>query len=150
MPPLPSRVWLALCRHNTKASWAPLAFSIPDLVIRQGTSLPVSIHFKFGLGMALGWKEWVNRELSNSGFMGLLQRAGVLKAVVMSRCLSNYRDLFNLRHLVHRRCTATHTFFFSCNGITVTLEDMENQLLLPILGNVDPGSLELSLKEEVV
>ena len=112
-PPLPSRVWLALCRHNTEASWAPLASLIPDLVIRQGTSLLMPIHFEFGSGMALGWKEWVDRELSNIGFMGLLQRAGVLKAVVMSRCLSNYRDLFNLRHLVHRWCTATHTFFFS-------------------------------------
>ena len=32
----------------------------------------------------------------------------------------------------------------------MTLEDMANQLLLPILGNVDPGSLELSLEEEAV
>ena len=27
-------VWLALCRRNTEAPWAPLASSIPDLVIR--------------------------------------------------------------------------------------------------------------------
>ena len=34
MPPLPpSRVWLALYRHNTEAPWAPLASSIPNLVI---------------------------------------------------------------------------------------------------------------------
>ena len=100
--------------------------------------------------MALGWKEWVYRELSDTGFMGLLQRAGVLKAIVLSRCLSNYRDLFNLRHLVYRWCTATHTFFFSRGEITVTLEDVANQLLLPILGDVDPGSLELSLEEEAM
>ena len=78
----------------------PLASSIPDLVIRQGTLLPMPIHFEFGSGMALGWKEWVNGELSDTGFMGLLQQAGVLKSIVMSRCLSNYRDLFNLHHLV--------------------------------------------------
>ena len=103
-----------------------MAYSIPNLVIRQGSSLPVPIHFEFGSGMALGWKEWVDRELSDTGFMG-----------------------FNLRHLVRQWCTATHTFFFSCSEITVTLEDVANQLLLPILGDVDPSSLELSLEEEV-
>ena len=108
------------------------------------------IHFEFGSGMALCWKEWVDRELSDMGFMGLPQRVGVLKAIVMSHCLSNYRDLFNLCHLVRRWCTATHTFFFSCGEITVTLKDVANQLLLPILGDVDLGSLELSLEEEAV
>ena len=34
--------------------------------------------------------------------------------------------------------------FFFCGEITVTLEDVANQLLLPILGDVDPGALELS------
>ena len=34
--------------------------------------------------------------------------------------------------------------------MTVTLEDVANQLLLPILGNVDPAALELSLEEKVV
>ena len=32
----------------------------------------------------------------------------------------------------------------------MTLEDVTNQLLLPILGDVDPGTLELSPKGEVV
>ena len=74
-PPLPSCVWLALCRQNTDISWAPLASSIPNLVIRQGTLLPVPIHFEFGSGTALDWKEWVDNKLSDTGFMGLLQRA---------------------------------------------------------------------------
>ena len=55
-PPPPGHVWLALCRRNTDISWALLASSIPDLVIRQGTSLSVPIHFEFGSGTALGWK----------------------------------------------------------------------------------------------
>ena len=57
MPTPSGRVWLAFCRRNTNVSWAPLASLIPDLVIRQGTSLPVPIHFKFGSGTELGWKE---------------------------------------------------------------------------------------------
>ena len=47
-PPLPGHVWLALCRQNTDVSWAPLASTISNLVIHQGTSLPVPIHFEFG------------------------------------------------------------------------------------------------------
>ena len=60
IPPSAGRVWLTLCRHNMNISWAPLASLIPDLIIRQGTSLPVPIHFEFGSGTALGWKEWVD------------------------------------------------------------------------------------------
>ena len=82
--------------------------------------------------------------------MWLLQWAGVLKAIVSSRYLSNFRDLFNLRHLVRRWCTTIHTFFFSCSEVTVTLEDVANQLLLPILGDIDPATLELSPDEEAL
>ena len=32
----------------------------------------------------------------------------------------------------------------------MTLEDVANQLLLPILGDIDPGALELSTEEEAV
>ncbi|KAL0016294.1 hypothetical protein SO802_003363 [Lithocarpus litseifolius] len=77
-------------------------------------------------------------------------RAGVLKAIVLSCHLFNFRDLFNLRHLVRRWCTATHTFSLSYGEITVTLEDVANQLLLPVLGDVDLATLELSPKEEAV
>ena len=82
--------------------------------------------------------------------MGLLQRAGVLKAIVSFRCLSNVRDLYILRHLVRRWCTTTHTFFFSCGELTVTLKDVANQLLLPILDDADPATLEFSLEEEAI
>ena len=82
--------------------------------------------------------------------MAALQQAGVLKAIVSSRCLFNYKDLLNLHHLVCRWCTATHTFFLSCSEINVTLEDMVNQLLLPILGDVNLTNIELSPEKEAV
>ena len=72
-PPPLSRVWLVLYRRNLDVSWAPLASSIPDLVIHQGMLLPMPIHFEFGSSIALGWKEWVDNELFDTGFMGLLQ-----------------------------------------------------------------------------
>ena len=92
----------------------------------------------------------MDNELSDTGFIRLLQRAGDLKAIISSRCLSNFQDLFNLCHLALQWCTTTHTFFFSCGEVTVTLEDVANQLLLPILGDVGPATLELSLEEEVM
>ena len=100
VPPPSGRVLITFVRRDPDVSWAPLASSIPDLSIRQGVSLPVPLHFEFGFGTSSGWKEWVDRELSDTAFMGLLQRAGVLKAVVSSCCLSNFRDLYNLRYLV--------------------------------------------------
>ena len=150
LPPPSGCIWLFICRRDTKVSWAPLASLIPDLDICQDTSLSVPILFEFGLGTSSGWKEWVDKELSNTSFMVVLQQAGLLKAIVSSHYLSNYRDLFNLRHLVHRWCTATHTFFLSCGEITVTLKDVANQLLLPILGDVDPSAMELSPEKEAV
>ena len=149
LPPA-GRVWLYICHRDMEVSWALLASSIFDLDIRQGISLPMPIIFEFGSGTSLGSKEWVDEELSDTSFMAALQRAGVLKAIVSSCCLSNYRDLFNLRHLVRQWCSTTHTFFLSCGEITVTLEDVANQLLLPILGDVDPSNIELSIEEEAM
>ena len=90
--PLPKgRVWLSICHHDTKVSWAFLASSISNLDIRQGTLLPMLILFEFRSGSSLGWKEWVDEELFDTGFMEALRQAGVLKVIVSSHCLSNYR-----------------------------------------------------------
>lgn len=82
--------------------------------------------------------------------MVALQQASVLKAIVSSRYLFNYKDLLNLHHLFRRWCTATHTFFLSCDKINVTLEDVVNQLLLPILGDVNLSNIKLYPKEEAM
>ena len=149
--PLPSsHVWLSIYRRDTKVFWAPLASTIPNLDICKGSSLLVPILFEFGSSTSLGWKEWVDMELFDVGFMTALQQAGVLKAIISSQCLSNYRDFFNLHHLVCRWCSANHTFFLSCYDITVILEDVANLLLLPILGDMNLNDIELSAKEEAV
>ena len=72
-PPPSGCVWLSICHRDTEVSWAPLASTIPDLDIRQRTSLPVPILFEFGSSTSLGCKEWVDKELSNMGFMAALQ-----------------------------------------------------------------------------
>ncbi|KAL0005290.1 hypothetical protein SO802_012851 [Lithocarpus litseifolius] len=122
LPLSPGHVWLFICLRDTEVSWAPSASSISDLDIRQGTLLPMPILFEFGLGTSLGWKEWVDEELSDMGFMAALRQANI----------------------------ATHNFFISCGKITVALEDVVNQLLLTILRDVYPSYIELSPKEEAV
>ena len=121
-----------------------LTFSFPFIKERPYPAL-----FSLNLGR-VGWKEWVDKELSDVGFMEALQRAGMLKAIVSSWCLHNYCDLFNLCHLVRWWCCATCNFFISCGELTVTLKDVENQLLLPILGDMDPSNIQLSAKVEAV
>ena len=72
VPPPPGRVLITLVRRDPDVSWAPLASSVSDLSIRQGVSLPIPLHFAFGFAASSGWKEWVDSELSDTGFMGLL------------------------------------------------------------------------------
>ena len=135
-PFLSSCVWLSLELQKTDTSWASLAYFKPDLAIRRGETLLVPILFKFRSGTSLGWKDWVYQELSDVGFMEVVQRAGVLKTIVSSRCL---------RHLVRWWCSATHMFFLSCGVLIVTLEDMAKQLLLLILGDADTSNIKLFL-----
>ena len=58
-----------------------------------------------------------------------------------------YRDTEALRQLVRRWCPSTHTFFFAHGELIVTLEDVENHWLLPILGDQGPADLVLSPEE---
>ena len=99
-PLLPGRMWFSVYRRDTEVSRAPLALIIPDLDICKGSSLLMPILFEFESSTCLGWKKWVDTELFDVGFMTVLQQAGVLKAIISSYCLSNYRDLFTLCHLV--------------------------------------------------
>jgi hypothetical protein len=71
----------------------------------------------------------------------------VLRSILISRCSNMYRDTETLRQLVRRWCPSTHTFFFAHRELTVTLEDVENHWLLPILGDQGPADLILSLEE---
>ena len=58
--------------------------------------------FDFIPGKITGWPIWVDMELSDGEFVSCLERAGILKIVVISRNLEGFRDAKGLRHLVHR------------------------------------------------
>lgn len=71
-PSLPGHVWLSLEQRNFDISQDPLATSIPDLVIHRGETLLGLILFEFRSSTSLGWKKWVNKKLSDVGFMEVL------------------------------------------------------------------------------
>ena len=86
----------------------------------------------------------MDKELSDEDFVGRLECADILKAVVISRNLEGFRDAKGLRHLVRRWCPALHTFLFSVGELTVILEDVVNNFLLPVLRDENPFNINLS------
>ena len=109
--------------------------------------LAVPLVFDFQCSRAVEWADWIDSELADRGFCDRLEQAGVLRSILISRCSNMYRDTEALRQLVRRWCPSTHTFFFAHGEMTITLEDIENQWLLPILGDQDPAEIALSSEE---
>ena len=67
--------------------------------------------------------------------------------MVISRNLEGFRDAKGLRHLVRHWCPSLHTFFFSVGELTITLEDVVNNFLLPIFGDESPFDITLSSED---
>ena len=85
----------------------------------------------------------MDKELSDEEFMGCLEHAGILKAVGISRNLEGFEDAKGLRHLVRHWCLALHTFLFSFGELTITLEDVVNNFLFPVLEDKNPFNINL-------
>uniref|UniRef100_A0A2N9IBE5 Aminotransferase-like plant mobile domain-containing protein n=1 Tax=Fagus sylvatica TaxID=28930 RepID=A0A2N9IBE5_FAGSY len=62
----------------------------------------------------------------------------------------NFEDTELLREVLRRWYPSTHTFFFAWGELTVTLEDIANHWMLPILGEYSFSDIELSAAEEEV
>ena len=118
-----------------------------DLQIRRGSHEVVPIFFDFVLGKIASWSSWEDKELSDGEFINCLEHAGILKLVAISRNLEGFRDAKGLRHLVHHWSPSLHTFFFSVSELTITLEDVVNDFLLPVSGNENPFDISFSSED---
>uniref|UniRef100_A0A2N9GBT1 Aminotransferase-like plant mobile domain-containing protein n=1 Tax=Fagus sylvatica TaxID=28930 RepID=A0A2N9GBT1_FAGSY len=147
-PPPADWEWLVI-REDAGAdvAWTPNFREIRDLQIQRNEMLAVPLVFDFQCSRAVEWADWIDFELTDRGFCDCLERAGVLRSILISRGSNMYRDTEALRQLVRRWCPSTHTFFFAHGEMTVTLEDVENHWLLPILGDQGPADLILSPEE---
>uniref|UniRef100_A0A2N9H5E6 Aminotransferase-like plant mobile domain-containing protein n=1 Tax=Fagus sylvatica TaxID=28930 RepID=A0A2N9H5E6_FAGSY len=59
-------------------------------------------------------------------------------------------DIEPLCEVLRRWCPSTYTFFFAWGELTMTLEDIANHWMLPILGEHSFSGIELSAEEEKV
>ena len=66
---------------------------------------------------------------------------------ISSNFHEGFRDTKGLRHLVRRWCPSLHTFFFSVGELTITLEDVVDNLLLPVFGDENPFDISLSSED---
>ena len=89
----------------------------------------------------------MDKELSDGEFVSCLKHARILKSVAISRNLEGFRDTKGLRHLVRRWCPSLHTFFFSIGELTITLEDVVNNFILPVFGDENPFDISLSSED---
>uniref|UniRef100_A0A2N9HIE7 Aminotransferase-like plant mobile domain-containing protein n=1 Tax=Fagus sylvatica TaxID=28930 RepID=A0A2N9HIE7_FAGSY len=119
---------------------------------RGGYMQPVPIDFEFPCSAAADWFHWVADEFMDAEFCALLERAGVWLRQYSFRgvaiCIGTPRRCG--RFCGEMVCASTHTFFFSWGELTITLEDVENHWLLPVLGDMDPFAVEMSEEETVV
>uniref|UniRef100_A0A2N9GXZ3 Aminotransferase-like plant mobile domain-containing protein n=2 Tax=Fagus sylvatica TaxID=28930 RepID=A0A2N9GXZ3_FAGSY len=147
-PPSADWEWLVM-REDAAAdvAWTPNFREIRDLQIQRNEMLAVPLVFDFQCSRAVEWADWIDLELADRGFCDRLEQAGVLRSILISRCSNMYRDTEALRQMVWRWCPSTHIFFFAHGELTVTLEDVENHWLLPILGDQGPADLILSPEE---
>lgn len=107
----------------------------------------VPIFFDFVPRKITDWPIWVDRELSDGEFVSCLECARILKAVAISKNLEGLRDAKGFRHLVCHWCPSFHTFFFFVGELTITLEDVVNNFLLPVFGDENPFNISLSSED---
>lgn len=100
----------------------------------------------------------MDKELSDGEFISCLERAEIFKSMAISRSLVGFRDAKGLRHLVRRWSPSLHTFFYSIGELfflisysigelTIILEDVFNNLLLPVFGDENPFDIQLSSED---
>ncbi|GKV03857.1 hypothetical protein SLEP1_g16099 [Rubroshorea leprosula] len=105
--------------------------------------LPMPIHFAFPSGKTEDWSRWAKEVLANNGFVEVLHAVAALKLVALSQTLQISGNVECLHRLVQRLCTSTHTFILAFGEVTVTLEDVANLMLFPIVGEEDPQHIDL-------
>jgi hypothetical protein len=123
---------------------------ISELLIQKGDIRPVPINFEFPCAASKDWSHWVDLAILDSEFWDSLRKADVHWSVLISRSCNMFRDTEPLREVLRRWCPATHTFFFAWGELTLTLEDIVNHWMLPILGELSTSGIELFVVEEEV
>jgi hypothetical protein len=78
-------------------AWTPNFREIRDLQIQRNEMLVVPFVFDFQCSRAIEWADWIDSELADREFCDILEQAGVLRSILISRCSNMYRDTETLR-----------------------------------------------------
>jgi hypothetical protein len=97
-PPPTNWEWLVM-REDAAAdvAWTPNFREIRDLQIQRNEMLVVPFVFDFQCSRAIEWADWIDSELADREFCDILEQAGVLRSILISRCSNMYRDTETLR-----------------------------------------------------
>jgi hypothetical protein len=131
-------------------AWVPCLDEISDLLIQKGDIRPVPISFEFPCAAFKDWSHWVDLEILDSEFWDNLRKAGIHWSILISQSCGMFRDTEPLHEVLRRWCPTIHTFFFAWGELTLTLEDIANHWMLPILGEFSPSDIKLSAEEEEI
>ncbi|KAI5324075.1 hypothetical protein L3X38_033148 [Prunus dulcis] len=123
--------------------------SISRCCIEKGLFPAVPLFFQYPCGTSKGWSEWVDHELKNPSTCDILNRAGVLDAIFISKACDIHIEAKMLLHVVRRWSTEMHTFICSWGEFTPTLEDVVNIFHLPLCGSQDPFRIMLAPEDEL-
>ena len=121
-----------------------------ELLIQKGDIQSVPTDFDFPSAASKDWSHLVDLEIFDFDFWDSLREAGVHWSILISRSCSMFRDTEPLREVLRKWCPSTHTFFFSWGELTLTLEDIANHWMLPVLGEHSFSNIKLSAEEEEV
>ncbi|KAI5317289.1 hypothetical protein L3X38_036996 [Prunus dulcis] len=100
--------------------------SILRCCIERGLFSTVPLLFQHPCDTSKGWSEWVDRELKDPSTCDILNRAGVLDAIFLSKTCDIHIEANMLRHV-----------------------DVANILHLPLCGSQDPFHVALTLEDEL-
>jgi hypothetical protein len=130
--------------------WVPKLDEVSELLVQKGDIQLVPTDFDFPCTASKDWSHWVDLEILDFDFWDSLREAGVHWSILISKSCSMFRDTEPLREVLRKWCPSTHTFFFSWGELTLTLEDIANHWMLPVLGEHSFSNIKLSAEEEEV
>ncbi|GKV34432.1 hypothetical protein SLEP1_g42807 [Rubroshorea leprosula] len=116
----------ALKEGDISATWFPSSSDLMRARLERLDLLLVLIYFAFPSSKMEDWIGWAKEMLAEHGFVEILRAVGILKW-----------------------CTSTDTFILTFGEVTVTLKDMTNLMLLPVVREEDLRHITLTPDERV-
>ncbi|OMO52674.1 hypothetical protein COLO4_37056, partial [Corchorus olitorius] len=139
------------CAAGADEEWFPIIEETSRAHLGRGDLTPATISPAFSAGsFNTLWAKWVDREFMDVGFRNLLIGARVFDAICLGRKGRFFADSEVVDFLLRGWNKFTHTIITAFGEITFTLEDVAAATLFPILGELDPRTVQLDADEQAI